>query len=162
MGFKFMYFEQYAFESKESLSTWNEAKQDPYGYVEAHYDASAMTILIHMKKVFGITPVSIRTGKDEAIKRLRKIALYLIANHYKEPIETIQKMFLISIDELNSYRKNHHFKEEYRDALQAFYGPLIEDELSRLYNRLAIFEKIEKLSSEELEHLGNIFGLERP
>lgn len=162
MGVKFMYYEQYTLESKESLSTWNKAKQDPYGYVEAHYDASAMTILIHMKKVFCITPVSIRTGKDEATKRLRKIALYLIANHSKEPIETIQKMFLISIDELNSYRKDHRLKEEYRDALKAFYEPLIEDELSSLYNRLATFEKIEKLSSEEVEQLGSIFGLERP
>lgn len=85
--------------------------------------------------------------------------MYLIANHTMESIETIQEMLNLSANELDFYRSNQSFKEEYSNELKAFYELLIPDELSGLYSRLVTFEKLENLSSEEREELAHSLSL---
>lgn len=54
--------------SEDALKTWENAKNDPYRYMEQHYRTSSNFIMTHMKKVFGMTPILIRTGHDKSAK----------------------------------------------------------------------------------------------
>ncbi len=129
-------------ETEESKQEWLEIKKDPLQYMIQNIKMNQGAILLNIKRVFGVTPQSVRNMANEKALHIRPLVLWLLANKTRNDLEDTKQKFGIELSELEPYKDNDAIKERYKTEIERFFEPLVSSYLDNLYANMVFGEKI--------------------
>lgn len=103
MGLKYY---DYEFKSSKYQELWKDELENTISNMQKYYKnrMSLNTILSIFKKVFHITPISLKTDLSSNKKYLRTLAIYLLLTYSFEKKEKIALEFQIGLNELEQFQ----------------------------------------------------------
>lgn len=84
-------------------------------------NVSMLHILLTYKKLFGMTPISLRSRSDKEAIEHRNFVLYLIVHFSKEPLTSIKEYFSVSEEFLQSLRDDDSLHAVYEEKTKLFF-----------------------------------------
>ncbi len=129
-------------ETKKSRQKWLEIKKDPLQYTIQNIKMNQLGVLLNIKRVFGVTPQSVRNMAHEKALHIRPLVLWLLANKTRDDLKDTKQMFGVELSELEPYKDNDAIKERYKTEIERFFEPLVSEYLNNIYENMVFRERI--------------------
>lgn len=105
-------------------------------------NASMLQILITYKKLFGMTPISLRSRSDKEAIEHRNFVLYLLVHFSKEPLTSIKEYFNVSEEFLQILRDDDSLHKIYEEKTKLFFDLHREEYILNKKAQIALAEVI--------------------
>lgn len=115
--------EEYTLQSEPCIEKWGLVRTNIHTYVREYSkkNDSLMAVLIHMKKCFHLTPITLKTLGRRDILRYRILALYILVNYSKASILEISTAFHVNVDMLTRMQDHERLEIYYADKLEIYF-----------------------------------------
>ncbi|MFA6138990.1 MAG: hypothetical protein WC667_13025 [Sulfurimonas sp.] len=136
-------YDDYELKEPQNIQKWQDALSDKLACAKKSFHPSFDGLLSRFKKVFGITPMALKSGSSKEARYLREFTLYLLV-HYTDDNKKIADTFCVSQSLLKTIKEDATLMEKYQSQEELFFEELISDALNNLYANLALSESIQK------------------
>lgn len=131
----------YTIKEPEIQKEYLEIKKDPIFHIQKRYKPTFDGVLITIKKVFKITPITLKTSEDEKIQHFRNFAIFILVTYTAE-YEKIQSEFHLTQEELQSIKNDESLKEKYKEEIAQYFSYQKDEELINIYSNLCLKDAI--------------------
>lgn len=131
----------------KNIAKFKDALSNKLEYAKKSYHPSFNGLLSRFKKVFGITPASLKSADTKEAKDARELALYLLV-HYTNDMQKIADAFGVPKSLLEEMRSDTALIQKYKAEEELFFEGLVSDALDNLYANLVFSEML----SQKQEH----------
>ncbi len=131
----------YEFKSSKYQELWKDELENTISNMEKYYKnrMSLNAILSIFKKVFHITPITLKTDLSSNRSYLRRLAIYLLLTYSFEEKEKIALEFQISLNELEQFQ---NIDIDFKNNIKTFFEYFKNDYLIERKSNLAFQEEI--------------------
>ena len=146
----------YEFKSPKYQELWKDELENTISNMQKYYKnrMSLNTILSIFKKVFHITPITLKTDLSSNRSYLRRLAIYLLLTYSFEEKEKIALEFQISLNELEQFE---NIDIGFTNDIKTFFDYFKNDYLLERKSNLAFQEEISlNLTDEVLDKILSI------
>ena len=137
----------YQFKTQKYQSKWRDILENTFTHIECDYrknkDLLISGVLSRFKKVFGITPKTLKDSTDNALYRYKMLAIYLLVKYSKESFETIAREFHITVETVEEIDSNEMYFKLFEEEIKKYFNSFKEDYLLNLRSVLAFEEQAE-------------------
>lgn len=137
----------YQFKTQKYQSKWRDILENTFTHMEHTYrknkDLPMSGVLSRFKKVFGITPKTLKDSTDNALYRYKMLAIYLLVKYSKESFETIAREFHITVETVEEIDSNEMYFKLFEEEIKKYFNSFKEDYLLNLRSVLAFEEQAE-------------------
>lgn len=105
-------------------------------------NVSMLHILLTYKKLFGMTPISLRSRSDKEAIEHRNFVLYLLVHFSKEPCTSIKEYFNVSDEFLQNLRDDDSLHAIYEEKTKLFFDLHREEYILNKKAQIALAEEI--------------------
>lgn len=139
-----MYYD-YEFQTDEFKEQYLDFLQHADEEIQLSYgkNASMLQILRIYKKVFGITPISLRSRNDKEVIEHRNFVLYLLLYFSKESSTSITEYLNVSEEFLQTLRDDNSLHEIYKEKTKLFFDL---NKAEYIFNKRSQFAMAEEIS----------------
>ena len=131
----------YEFKSPKYQELWKDELENTIYNMQKYYKnrMSLNGILSRFKKVFHITPITLKTDLSLNKRYLRRLAIYLLLTYSFEEKEKIALEFQISLNELEQFQ---NIDIDFKNDIKTFFEYFKNDYLIERKSNLAFQEEI--------------------
>lgn len=131
----------YEFKSSEYQELWKDELENSISNMQKYYKnrMSLNAILSIFKKVFNLTPITLKTDLSENKRYLRTLAIYLLLEYSFEKKEKIALEFQISLNELEQF---DNIDVDFTHDIKTFFEYFKNEYLLERKSNLAFQEEI--------------------
>ena len=131
----------YEFKSSKYQELWKDELENTISNMQKYYKnrMSLNGILSRFKKVFHITPITLKTDLSSNRSYLRRLAIYLLLTYSFEEKEKIALEFQISLNELEQFQ---NIDIDFKNDIKTFFEYFKNDYLIERKSNLAFQEEI--------------------
>ena len=131
----------YEFKSPKYQELWKDELENTIYNMQKYYKnrMSLNGILSRFKKVFHITPITLKTDLSLNKRYLRRLAIYLLLTYSFEEKEKIALEFQISLNELEQFQ---NIDIDFKNDIKTFFDYFKNDYLLERKSNLAFQEEI--------------------
>lgn len=141
-------YDDYELKESENIQKWQDALSNKLACAKKSFHPSFDGLLSKFKKVFGITPMALKSASSKEARDLREFALYLLV-HYTNDNKKIADVFGVSLSILEAIKEDTTLQAKYQMQEELFFYDLIPDALKNFYNTLAFSEMLsQKLDND--------------
>ena len=139
-----MMYHNYEFKNLKYKKLWEYELQNTITNMQIHYknNLSMNKVLSIFKKVFHITPVTLKTDKSSKMKYLRTLVFYILIHYSYVSKEKIAQEFQISLNDLEDFENTESISTKILTDTKTFFEYIKEDYLSERKNVLAFQDEI--------------------
>lgn len=134
MGLAFI---DYKIKDKELENELNEKCKNIIQHIKQSYKPSFDGLLSRFKKVFKITPVTLKENKTQKAKELHELALYMLVTH-TDDMELIAKEMNTDIKELEAIKQDDSLELKYEKQLNSFYKTMEDEYIINLHSNYSL------------------------
>lgn len=112
-----------------------------------------ISVLIHIKSCFNITPIKLKTSNDKDVIYYKELTLFLLVNYSNASHEEIIQEFKIKNSELENYKNTEYFINRYKKEIELYFKDKIDDFANNRFSQIHFWEDvdIDKLADIILE-----------
>jgi transcriptional antiterminator Rof (Rho-off) len=133
-----MYVHDGKLKKQSSIDTWEDFKsklpENAFEHFREH--DKILSVLIHIKRCFNITPIKLKTSNDKDAIYFRELALFLLVHYSNASHEEIMKEFKIKNSELKKYQNIEYFVNRYKKEIELYFKDKIDDFANNRFSQI--------------------------
>jgi hypothetical protein len=140
-----MYVHDGKLKKQSSIDQWEDFKskfpENAFEYFRKN--DKLLSVLIHIKRCFNITPIKLKTSNDKDVIYFRELALFLLVNYSNASHEEIMKEFKIKNSELKKYQNIEYFVNKYKKEIELYFKDKIDDFANNRFSQIHFLEDVD-------------------